>query len=74
MLAKLSAKNQLTLPKRVVEALGSPAYFQVHVEEGRIVLTPAWPGVADTVRRRLGEHRITDADVAEAVARARRKP
>jgi hypothetical protein len=74
MLAKLTAKNQLTLPKQAIEAVGSPTYFQVAVEKGRIVLTPAQLGAADAVRRKLDELGITEADVAEAVAWARRKP
>jgi bifunctional DNA-binding transcriptional regulator/antitoxin component of YhaV-PrlF toxin-antitoxin module len=75
MLAKLTSKNQLTLPKRVLDSVGvgsAPAYFEVEVEDGRIVLTPARPGSADAVRRKLAELGITETDVAEAVARARR--
>ena len=73
MLAKLTAKNQLTLPKAVVEAVGSPTYFKVEIEDGRIVLAPVRLGAADEVRRKLAELGITDADVADAVAWARRK-
>jgi hypothetical protein len=40
-LAKLTSKNQLTLPKAVVEALGSPKHFRVQVHEGVLLL---WPG------------------------------
>jgi bifunctional DNA-binding transcriptional regulator/antitoxin component of YhaV-PrlF toxin-antitoxin module len=74
MLAKLTGKNQLTLPKRVLDSVGvasAPAYFEVEVEDGRIVLTPARPGSAEAVRRKLAELGITHADVAEAVAWAR---
>jgi hypothetical protein len=77
MLAKLTAKNQLTLPKRALDALGTPAvpeYFEVEVEDGRIVLTPARIGSADAVRRKLAELGITDVDVTDAVAWARRSP
>lgn len=77
MLAKLTSKNQLTLPKRVLESVGigsAPAFFEVAVEDGRIVLTPARVGSADAVRRKLAELGITEADVADAVAWARRGP
>jgi len=73
MLSKLTAKNQLTLPKRALDALGpqpAPTYFEVDVEDGRIVLTPARP---DAVRRKLADRGITDADVADAVAWARQR-
>lgn len=73
MLAKLTAKNQLTLPKRVLEALGgAPTYFEVEAVEGRLVLTPARVSGADQVRRQLQDLGITEDDVAEAVAWARR--
>jgi hypothetical protein len=75
MLAKLTAKNQLTLPKRALEALGttaSPEYFEVEVADGRIVLTPARIGTADAVRRKLVELGVTDADVGDAVSWSRR--
>jgi len=77
MLAKLTAKNQVTLPKRALDALGTlqaPTYFEVAVEQGRIILTPAGVGSADAVRRKLAELGITEADVADAVAWARRRP
>ena len=77
MLAKLTTKNQLTLPKRVLDALGvpaAPAYFQVEVKEGKIILTPARIGAADAVRRKLADLGIADADIADAVAWARQSP
>lgn len=77
MLAKLTAKNQLTLPKRALEALNveaAPTYFEVEVQDGRIVLTPARIGGADAVRRKLEELGITEADVDDAVAWARKHP
>lgn len=40
-LAKLTSKNQLTLPKALVEALGMPTYFRVQLHDGVLLL---WPG------------------------------
>jgi hypothetical protein len=77
MLAKLTGKNQVTLPKRALDALGTsgaPTYFEVAVEEGRIILTPTRIGSADAVRGKLAELGIAEADVADAVAWARRQP
>jgi bifunctional DNA-binding transcriptional regulator/antitoxin component of YhaV-PrlF toxin-antitoxin module len=77
MLAKLTAKNQVTLPKRALDALGrpeAPTYFEVTVEDGRIILTPTTVGSADAVRRKLAVLGITEADIADAVAWARRLP
>ena len=71
MLAKLTGKNQLTLPKQVITALGHPTHFEVAVEGDRLVLTPRHPEAATAVRRKLDELGLTEADIAEAVAWAR---
>lgn len=74
MLAKLTSKNQLTLPKAVVADFQGTEYFDVTQEKGRIVLTPVRLTRADTVRAKLAELGMDEADVAEAVAWARRTP
>ena len=71
VIAKLTSKNQLTLPKAVVEQVGAADYYDVACDNGRIVLTPLHPGGADAVRQRLAELGISEADVAEAVSWAR---
>ena len=73
MLAKLTSKNQITLPKQAVDALGRPSHFQVEVEDGRLVLSPARPGGAEAVRRKLAELGIGEAEIADAVNWARSK-
>ncbi len=73
VLAKRTSKNQLTLPKAIVEAVGPADYFDVVCEGGRIVLTPLRAGVADEVRARLEAMGITETDVADAVAWARER-
>ena len=40
MLAKLTSKNQLTLPKSITAAVGATEYFDVEASNGQIVLTP----------------------------------
>jgi len=72
MLAKMTSKNQLTLPKSITEELGSPEYFEVEARNGQLVLTPVRIQRADAVRAKLAELNLTDADIADAVARARR--
>jgi len=73
MLAKKTVKNQITLPKRIVEQFPAISYFDVRVESGEIVLRPV-----DVARRspselrgKLREAGITEADVREAVRWAR---
>jgi hypothetical protein len=71
MLAKLTSKNQLTLPKAVTQAVGATEYFDVQARAGEIVLTPVRIQRGDAVRAKLAELQISEADVGEAVDWAR---
>lgn len=72
MLAKMTAKNQLTLPKRITDSVGTPKYFEVEAKDGCIVLTPVRIQRSDAVRAKLTELGIQEKDIADAVAWARR--
>ena len=72
MLAKLTSKNQLTLPKAAVEAAGNAEYFEIETRAGRLVLTPVRMQRADAVRAKLAELGLGDDDLAAAVAWARK--
>lgn len=73
MLAKRTTKNQLTLPKAIIEATGAADYYEVNAENGRIILTPLRIQRADAVRSKLSQLGITAGDVKEAIAWARKK-
>lgn len=70
-IAKLTSKNQLTLPKSIIREIGETEYFEVTVEGQQIILTPVKIQRADAVRAKLAELGINDRDVAEAVDWAR---
>jgi hypothetical protein len=72
MLAKMTSKNQLTLPKAITNAVGPTQYFDVKAKDGQIVLTPVRIQRADAVRAKLAELNLKDADVEVAVNWARR--
>jgi len=74
MLAKITAKNQLTLPKAVTNAVGPVEYFDVEARNGQIILTPVRIQRSDAVRAKLAELELQDKDIADAVAWARRGP
>jgi hypothetical protein len=74
MLAKITAKNQLTLPKAVTNAVGPTEYFEVEARDGQIILTPVRIQRADAVRAKLAELDLQEQDVVDAVAWARRPP
>jgi len=71
MLAKITAKNQLTLPKSVTLAVGATEYFDVEARAGQIILTPVRIHRGDAVRAKLAELNLTDVDMAAAVSWAR---
>ncbi|GAB1388816.1 MAG: hypothetical protein AMXMBFR78_01340 [Rubrivivax sp.] len=73
MLAKMTSKNQLTLPKAVTQAIGPAEYFEVEARDGRILLTPVRIQRADAVRAKLAELAIRQTDLDDAVAWARRR-
>ena len=71
MLAKITSKNQLTLPRSVTQAVGATEYFDVEARAGQIILTPVRIQRGDAVRAKLAELNLTDDDMATAVAWAR---
>ena len=73
MLAKITAKNQLTLPKSVTEAVGATEYVDVQTRDGQIILTPVRIQRGDAVRAKLAELQLSEADIADAVSWARSK-
>ncbi len=71
MLAKLTSKNRLTLPKAVTAAVEATDYFEVTAENGRIVLTPVRVNRADGVRAKLAGLGLSESDVTEAITWSR---
>ena len=71
MLAKLTSKNQLTLPKAVVEQVRAD-YYSVRTEGQSIILTPVQIGGLDAVQAKLAMLGITESDVTQAVRWARK--
>lgn len=71
MLAKLTSKNQLTLPKSVTQAVDATDYFDVEARAGQIILTPVRIQRGDAVRAKLAELNLGQADIADAVSWAR---
>ena len=74
MLAKMTTKNQLTLPKSITAAVDSPEYYEVEARNGQIVLTPVRIQRGDAVRAKLAELDLEEQDIADAVQWARQKP
>ncbi|MCQ8127996.1 AbrB/MazE/SpoVT family DNA-binding domain-containing protein [Methylomonas rivi] len=71
MLAKMTSKNQLTLPKSITAAIGAAEYFDVETRNGQIILTPVRIQRGDAVRAKLAELNLQESDINDAVAWAR---
>lgn len=72
MLAKITAKNQLTLPKTITSAVGVVEYFDIQARDGQIILTPVRSQRGDALRAKLAELNLSEADVATALAESRK--
>jgi hypothetical protein len=75
MLAKKTSKNQITLPKAIVKAFPNAQYFDVRVQDQKIVLLPVkiMPAAStlEKVREKMRRLGMTEKDVGEAVRWAR---
>ena len=75
MLAKLTSKNQITIPKKILAKLPPVKYFEVSYEEGVIILKPVQvePVKLKAIRQKLKKLGLSEDSVAEAIAWARKK-
>lgn len=77
MLAKKTVKNQITLPKAIVQQLPDVEDFEVSVREGEAVLRPvvvSAPGEAlKVVRVKIKALGLTEKDVGDAIRWARKQ-
>jgi hypothetical protein len=71
MLAKLTVKNQLTLPKAVVTRFRGVEYFDVSTDGSAITLKPLRRSRIEEVWAHLEKLGITEQDVDDAVRWAR---
>ena len=75
MLAKITSKNQITIPKKIIEQLPDVEYFEVELKGGVVMLRPlkVYDTSLEKIRakvRKLGLHENT---VKEAIKWARSK-
>ncbi len=73
MLAKKTTKNQITLPKKMVDRFTGVEYFEVSTDGTCIILRPLQRSRADEVRAKLVQLGIDDEDITAAVSWARKK-
>lgn len=78
MLCKRTYKNQITLPKKIMEKFEGVEYFKADVRGGTIVLEPVkitalGGSELDKIRKKMAALGLTERDIEDAVAWARKK-
>ena len=75
MLAKMTSKNQITIPKKIVEQIPDTKYFEVELKEGIIVLKPlrTYETDLEKIRSKIKGLGLKPDSVREAVEWARSK-
>ena len=73
MLAKLTAKNQITIPKDIISRLPNEQYFDVAYDDGVVFLKPVKVYDADLeqIRTKMKKLGLSEDCVSEAVRWAR---
>jgi len=75
MLAKKTSKNQITIPKKIVDKLPEVTYFDVEWKGGVIVLKPVrvYSTDLEQIRAKVKKLGISESSVDEAIKWARAK-
>jgi len=75
MLAKITSKNQITIPKKIIEQIPETQYFDVEIKEGIILLKPLKIYGTDLteIRTKIKRLGLKENSVAEAIEWARKK-
>ena len=75
MLAKITSKNQITIPKKIIDQIPETQYFDVELKEGVILLRPLkiYGTDMDQIRSKIKKLGLNETAVAEAIEWARKK-
>ena len=75
MLAKVTSKNQITIPKKIMNQLPRVEHFDIEFKDGVVVMRPvvAYHTDLSTIRNKIRELNLTSDSVREAIDWARRK-
>ena len=74
MLAKMTVKNQITLPKAIAKQFPGVEHFEVTTDGAAIQLKPLRVSRLEEVQAKLAQLGITEQDVTDAIAWARINP
>ena len=75
MLAKMTSKNQITIPKKIIEQLQNVEYFEVELKDGIVMLKPlkTYDTSLERIRTKVKKLGLQENTVKEAIEWARSK-
>ena len=75
MLAKMTSKNQITIPKKIIEQLPNVEYFKVELKDGVVMLRPlkTYDTSLEGIRSKVKKLGLQENTVKEAIEWARSK-
>ncbi|MGD8524455.1 MAG: hypothetical protein PVF56_25145 [Desulfobacterales bacterium] len=75
MLAKMTSKNQITIPKKIIDKLPDIKYFDVELKDGLVLLKPlkVYDTNLDQIRSKMKTLGLNQNSVKEAIQWARKK-
>jgi len=75
MLAKMTSKNQITIPKKIVDQFPDIQYFDIEMKDGVVLLQPTtiYNTNLENIRSKINKLGLKSDCVQEAVTWARSK-
>lgn len=75
MLAKITSKNQITIPKKIIEKIPGIKHFDLEFKDGIIIMKPIkfYDTNLDQIRAKVKKLGLKENSVAEAIKWAKSK-
>ena len=75
MLAKITSKNQLTIPKKIMDQFPGVQYMEVELDDGVILLKPVqrFDTDLDKIQKKIKDLKLSADSVEEAIRWARKQ-
>lgn len=75
MLAKITSRNQVTIPKKIMDQLPNPKYFDVELRDGVVIMKPmvVYDTNLEQIRDKMKNLGLKADSVKEAIRWARTK-
>lgn len=75
MLAKITSKNQITIPKKIIEKIPGIKHFDMEFKDGIIIMKPIkfYDTNLDQIRAKVKKLGLKENSVAEAIKWAQSK-